>query len=42
MEEDMIENNDKQEKTVVRLYVVQTKYLEECSIIYFDATIRLA
>jgi hypothetical protein len=32
-EEDMIENNDKQEKTDVRLYFVQPKSLQECSII---------
>ena len=38
-EDDMIENNDKQEKTVVRLYFVQPKSLQECSIIYDDAAI---
>ena len=42
MEEDMIENIDKQEKTVVRLYFVQPKYWQECSIIYDDAAIRTA
>ena len=30
VEEDMIENNDKQEKTVVRLYSVQPKSEQEC------------
>jgi hypothetical protein len=34
--EGMIENYDKQEKTVVRLYFVQPKSLQECSIIIYD------
>ena len=42
VEEDRIENNDNQEKTVVRLYFVQPKSLQECSIINDDAAIRLA
>ena len=41
-EEDMFENNDKQEKTVVRLYFVQPKSVQECSIIYDDAAISTA
>jgi len=40
VEEDMIDSNDKRDKTVVRLYLVQPKSLQECSIIYDDAAIR--
>jgi len=39
MEEDVVENNDMKEKTVVRLFFVQPKSLQECSIIYSDAAI---
>ena len=39
LEEDRIENNDNQEKTVVRLYFVQRKSLQKCSIINEDAAI---
>ena len=39
VEEDRIENNDNQEKTVVRLYFVQRKSLQKCSIINEDAAI---
>jgi formaldehyde-activating enzyme involved in methanogenesis len=42
VEEDMIENNDKREKTVVRLYFVQPNSLQECSIFYDNAAIRTA
>ena len=39
MEEDMMEDEDITEKTVVRLSFVQPKSLQECSIIYDDAAI---
>ena len=37
VEEDQIEINDRKDKTVVRLHIVQPKSLQECSIIYDDA-----
>jgi len=42
MDDDVVENSDMKEKTVIRLYYVQPKSLQECSIIYSDAAISPA
>jgi len=39
MDDDVVENSDMKEKTVIRLYYVQPKSLQECSIIYTDAAV---
>jgi len=40
VDEDQIEESDKRNKTVVRLYFIQPKSLQECYIIYEDGKVR--